>query len=151
MITLGPKGANSWLTPPPAENPAVPPKPEPVRLPPVVPVPEFANDVKPPPGALVVPRPDVLVRLLPKLLPAVPPVLGPSADVVALVKPQFEAGRDEVGAGGLVRDPEVHARVVADVTAAAAGIGLMAVGMTPSPVTGASGNQEFLLHLRERA
>jgi len=80
----------------------------------------------------------------------VPAVLTPGADVVALVKPQFEAGREEVGPGGLVHDPAVHARVVADVTSAAAEIGLVAVGMTPSPVTGRSGNQEFLLHLRER-
>jgi 23S rRNA (cytidine1920-2'-O)/16S rRNA (cytidine1409-2'-O)-methyltransferase len=102
------------------------------------------------PGLVDIVTIDVSFISLRLILPAVPSVLRPSADVVALVKPQFEAGRDEVGAGGLVRDPEVHARVVAGVTAAAAGIGLMAVGMTPSPVTGASGNQEFLLHLRER-
>ena len=94
---------------------------------------------------------DVSFISLRLILPAVPPLLRPGADVVALVKPQFEAGRDDVGAGGLVLDPAVHARVVADVTTAASGIGLVAVGMTPSPITGATGNQEFLLHLRERA
>jgi 23S rRNA (cytidine1920-2'-O)/16S rRNA (cytidine1409-2'-O)-methyltransferase len=103
------------------------------------------------PGRVDVVTLDVSFISLRLILPAVPPLLQPGADVVALVKPQFEAGREEVGAGGLVLDPAVHARVVADVTRAASGIGLVAVGMTPSPITGAAGNQEFLLHLRERA
>ena len=75
------------------------------------------------------------------------PLLAPGADVVVLVKPQFEAGRDEVGKGGLVRDPAVHARVVADVTAAATALGLSRVAMTESPITGTEGNREFFLHL----
>jgi 23S rRNA (cytidine1920-2'-O)/16S rRNA (cytidine1409-2'-O)-methyltransferase len=91
---------------------------------------------------------DVSFISLRLVLPAVPPLLRPGADVIALVKPQFEAGRGEVGRGGLVTDPRVHARVVADVSAAAAGIGLASLGMTPSPVAGATGNQEYLLHLR---
>jgi len=103
------------------------------------------------PGLVDIVTIDVSFISLRLILPAVPPVLRPEADIVALVKPQFEAGREEVGAGGLVTDPAVHERVVADVTAAASGIGLVAVGMTPSPITGASGNREFLLHLRERA
>jgi 23S rRNA (cytidine1920-2'-O)/16S rRNA (cytidine1409-2'-O)-methyltransferase len=81
------------------------------------------------------------------VLPVVPPVLRPGADVIALVKPQFEAGRAEVGRGGLVQDRAVHERVIADVSAAAAAIGLAPRGMTPSPITGATGNQEYLLHL----
>jgi 23S rRNA (cytidine1920-2'-O)/16S rRNA (cytidine1409-2'-O)-methyltransferase len=68
--------------------------------------------------------------------------------VVALVKPQFEAGRDEVGAGGIVSDPAVHAAVIARVTAAAAASGLGRIAMAPSAITGATGNQEFFLHLR---
>jgi 23S rRNA (cytidine1920-2'-O)/16S rRNA (cytidine1409-2'-O)-methyltransferase len=103
------------------------------------------------PGRVDVVTIDVSFISLRLVLPAVPPLLRAGADVVALVKPQFEAGRDEVGAGGLVRDPGIHARVVGEVASAASGIGLGAVGMTPSPITGASGNQEFLLHLRERA
>jgi 23S rRNA (cytidine1920-2'-O)/16S rRNA (cytidine1409-2'-O)-methyltransferase len=103
------------------------------------------------PGPVDVVTIDVSFIALRLILPSVPPVVRPGADVVALVKPQFEAGRGDVGAGGLVTDPAVHDRVVADVTAAASGIGLVAVGMTPSPITGASGNREFLLHLRERA
>jgi 23S rRNA (cytidine1920-2'-O)/16S rRNA (cytidine1409-2'-O)-methyltransferase len=75
-------------------------------------------------------------------------VLRTGADVIALVKPQFEAGRDEVGRKGIVRDPDVHARVLERVTTAAAGVGLVRLAMTPSPITGAEGNQEFLLHLK---
>jgi 23S rRNA (cytidine1920-2'-O)/16S rRNA (cytidine1409-2'-O)-methyltransferase len=75
-------------------------------------------------------------------------VLAPGADIVALVKPQFEAGRDEVGRGGLVKDPAVHEAVIARVTQAAAALGLIRVGLTPSPITGATGNQEFLIRLR---
>ncbi|MBP8274267.1 MAG: TlyA family RNA methyltransferase, partial [Acidobacteria bacterium] len=63
------------------------------------------------------------------------------------VKPQFEAGRDEVGKGGIVRDPETHTRVVADVTRAAAAVGLKRLGLEPSPIEGAEGNKEFLLCL----
>jgi 23S rRNA (cytidine1920-2'-O)/16S rRNA (cytidine1409-2'-O)-methyltransferase len=67
------------------------------------------------------------------------------------VKPQFEAGRAEVGKGGLVTDPSVHASVIARVTAEAAANRLERVNMTPSPITGATGNQEFFLHLRTRS
>lgn len=91
---------------------------------------------------------DVSFISLRLILPLLPPVLAPGADIVALVKPQFEAGRDEVGRGGLVKDPAVHEAVLARVTESAAGCGLNRVAMTPSPITGATGNQEFLLHLR---
>ncbi len=90
---------------------------------------------------------DVSFISLTQILPQVPAVLRGAADVVALVKPQFEAGRDEVGKKGIVRDPDVHARVIEQVAAAAERVGLSRVGMTPSPITGAEGNQEFLLHL----
>ncbi|MBP6715911.1 MAG: TlyA family RNA methyltransferase, partial [Acidobacteria bacterium] len=63
---------------------------------------------------------DVSFISLALILPVVPALLKPTGRVVALVKPQFEAGRDEVGKGGIVRDPETHTRVVADVTRAAA-------------------------------
>jgi 23S rRNA (cytidine1920-2'-O)/16S rRNA (cytidine1409-2'-O)-methyltransferase len=94
---------------------------------------------------------DVSFISLRHILPVVPPLLAPGADVIALVKPQFEAGREEVGRGGLVRDPAVHARVVEDVRAAARAVGLTPMADTPSPITGATGNQEFLLHLKEDA
>jgi 23S rRNA (cytidine1920-2'-O)/16S rRNA (cytidine1409-2'-O)-methyltransferase len=76
-------------------------------------------------------------------------VCQPGGDVVALVKPQFEAGRAEVSRGrGVIRDPEVWRRVLGDVSGAlgAAGTGIM--GAMPSPLRGSSGNVEFLLHAR---
>jgi 23S rRNA (cytidine1920-2'-O)/16S rRNA (cytidine1409-2'-O)-methyltransferase len=90
---------------------------------------------------------DVAFISLRHILPALPPFLDPSADVVALVKPQFEAGRDEVGKGGLVSDPAVHEAVIAAVTESAAACGFARKAMTPSPITGATGNREFFLHL----
>jgi len=90
---------------------------------------------------------DVSFISLRQILPVVPPVLRPGVDVVALVKPQFEAGRAEVRKG-VIQDPAVHVRVVDEVAAAAAGVGLTRVASTASPITGAKGNQEFFLHLR---
>ena len=91
---------------------------------------------------------DVSFISLRLILPALVPFLDARRDVVALVKPQFEAGREEVGRGGLVTDPAVHEAVLVAVTDAAAGTGLVRVAMTPSPITGAAGNREFFLHLR---
>jgi 23S rRNA (cytidine1920-2'-O)/16S rRNA (cytidine1409-2'-O)-methyltransferase len=91
---------------------------------------------------------DVAFISLRHIFPALPPHLLPGADIVALVKPQFEAGRGEVGKGGIVTNPEVHEAVIARVTEAAAGAGLRSSGMSPSPITGATGNREFFLHLR---
>jgi len=91
---------------------------------------------------------DVSFISLRLILPAVRPFVDPPGDIVALVKPQFEAGRDQVGRGGIVTEPAVHEAVVASVTDAAAAIGLTRVAMTPSPITGATGNREFFLHLR---
>jgi 23S rRNA (cytidine1920-2'-O)/16S rRNA (cytidine1409-2'-O)-methyltransferase len=91
---------------------------------------------------------DVAFISLRHIFPALPTVLAPAADVVALVKPQFEAGRDQVGKGGIVSDPAVHDAVLAEVTAAAGAAGFARLAMTPSPITGAEGNREFFLHLR---
>jgi len=94
---------------------------------------------------------DVAFISLRHIFPALPPFLtrgAPGADVVALVKPQFEAGRDEVGRGGLVTDPAVHDAVIVRVTQEAAAAGLQRVGLAASPITGATGNREFFLHLR---
>ena len=90
---------------------------------------------------------DVSFISLRQIFPVVPGLLRPAADVVALVKPQFEAGRGEVRKG-IIHDPAVHARVLEEVSAAAAGVGLTPAGSTPSPITGQKGNVEFLLHLR---
>jgi len=91
---------------------------------------------------------DVAFISLRHILPALPAILEADRDIVALVKPQFEAGREEVGKHGLVTDPAVHEAVLARVTNAAAEIGFRRIAMTPSPITGATGNQEFFLHLR---
>jgi 23S rRNA (cytidine1920-2'-O)/16S rRNA (cytidine1409-2'-O)-methyltransferase len=90
---------------------------------------------------------DVSFISLRQILPAIPPLLRTGADVIALVKPQFEAGRAEVR-NGLVRDAAIHARVIEEVRAAAAAVGLTTAAVTPSPITGQKGNVEFLLHLR---
>ena len=80
--------------------------------------------------------------------PAIARIAAPGADVVALVKPQFEAGRDAVGRGGVVRDPAVHASVLGDVLRGAEAHGLRPAAVLPSPVTGPAGNIEYLAHLR---
>jgi 23S rRNA (cytidine1920-2'-O)/16S rRNA (cytidine1409-2'-O)-methyltransferase len=91
---------------------------------------------------------DVSFISLRHIFRVLPALVGRPTEIVALVKPQFEAGRKDVGKGGLVTDPGVHARVVAEVTAAAAESGLERAGLIESPITGAHGNKEFLLHLR---
>ena len=91
---------------------------------------------------------DVSFISLKQIVPVVPALLNPGADVLALVKPQFEAGRAEVSKKGLIHDPAVHARVVDEVSTAAHKVGLTAVAVTPSPITGMEGNREFFLHLR---
>jgi 23S rRNA (cytidine1920-2'-O)/16S rRNA (cytidine1409-2'-O)-methyltransferase len=94
---------------------------------------------------------DVSFISLRYILPVIPPLLRPGADVVTLVKPQFEAGRDEVGKHGVVRDDAVRTRVLAEIVAAAASLGLETRGHTPSPIAGMEGNLEWLAHFRSRA
>jgi len=93
---------------------------------------------------------DVSFISLKLILPVVPPLLRDTGDVVALVKPQFEAGRAEVGKGGIVRDERVHLRVLEEVIGAANALGLGHAGTAESPISGMEGNREFLLHLRRR-
>ena len=90
---------------------------------------------------------DVSFISLRHIFPVLPALIAKPSDIVALVKPQFEAGRKDVGKGGLVTDANVHARVIATVTAAAAEVGLERLGLIDSPITGAHGNKEFLIHL----
>lgn len=73
---------------------------------------------------------------------------APGAWLVALIKPQFEAGREEVGKGGVVRDPAIHDRVCADVRHWVENLGWHVEGIVPSPITGPQGNVEFLLAAR---
>ncbi len=82
------------------------------------------------------------------LFPALLPLLRPDGDLIVLVKPQFEAGREAVGKGGIVRDPETRAAAVARVRQALEQAGMSVQGVMPSPVLGAEGNQEFLLWAR---
>jgi 23S rRNA (cytidine1920-2'-O)/16S rRNA (cytidine1409-2'-O)-methyltransferase len=91
---------------------------------------------------------DVSFISLRYVLPPLLALMAPGADVVALVKPQFEAGRDEVGTGGIVRDSAVQERAIESVAAAADKVGLRRIAMTPSPIEGMEGNREFFLHFR---
>jgi len=91
---------------------------------------------------------DVSFISLRHIFPVLPHLVAPGTDIVALVKPQFEAGRREVGRGGLIKDPAIHERVVETVGAAAGEVGLTRLGVVESPITGARGNREFLMHLR---
>jgi 23S rRNA (cytidine1920-2'-O)/16S rRNA (cytidine1409-2'-O)-methyltransferase len=100
------------------------------------------------------PRPDLLVAdlsfislalVLPGLLALLDDV--PSREAVVLVKPQFEAGREDVGKGGVVRDPEVWRRCLARVATSAAAVGWSGFDVTASPLLGPAGNVEFLAHL----
>jgi 23S rRNA (cytidine1920-2'-O)/16S rRNA (cytidine1409-2'-O)-methyltransferase len=100
------------------------------------------------PGAVDIVTIDVSFISLRHIFPQVPALLRHGADVIALVKPQFEAGRREVGKRGVVRDRDVQARVVDEATHSAAAVGLVRVAMTESPITGDTGNREFFLHLR---
>lgn len=89
---------------------------------------------------------DVSFISLAKALPAALDLAGPGAWLVALIKPQFEAGPDGVGKGGIVRDPGLREKVVEDVRSFVASRPLWTVtGVVPSPITGGSGNEEFLL------
>ncbi|MGZ4131304.1 MAG: TlyA family RNA methyltransferase [Actinomycetota bacterium] len=85
------------------------------------------------------------------VLPALMGVASDDAEVVLLVKPQFEAGRDRVGRGGVVREPDVWRSVLDDVAAACQREGIGVLGVVPSPMPGAAGNVEFLLHGRRGA
>jgi 23S rRNA (cytidine1920-2'-O)/16S rRNA (cytidine1409-2'-O)-methyltransferase len=103
-------------------------------------------DLLPEPVDLIVV--DVSFISLRLVLPALMPLAQAGADLVALVKPQFEVGRADVGKGGIVRDEAARARALAEVRAAAAALGYQVLGDTVSPITGGKGNVEFLLHLR---
>lgn len=90
---------------------------------------------------------DVSFISLRLVLPAVARCLDARADVLALVKPQFEVGRGRVGRGGVVRDPEKHRQVLRDVAGWAAARGLAVRGVVASSILGPKGNREFFLHL----
>ncbi|TQM83878.1 23S rRNA (cytidine1920-2'-O)/16S rRNA (cytidine1409-2'-O)-methyltransferase [Saccharothrix saharensis] len=82
------------------------------------------------------------------VLPALAACLDEEGDLLPMVKPQFEVGKERLGSGGVVRDPELRAEAVLDVVASAAGLGLRLRGVTASPLPGPSGNVEFFVWLR---
>lgn len=90
---------------------------------------------------------DVAFISLEKVLPAVKELLQPAGQLVALIKPQFEAGREKVGKKGVVRDARVHEEVVFRILAFARQLGFVPLGLTYSPVKGPEGNIEYLLWL----
>ena len=81
------------------------------------------------------------------ILPVLPDLLAESAEMVVLVKPQFELERHQIGKGGIVRDPQLHEAACARVEQAAQALGFM-TELMPSPILGAEGNHEFLLHAK---
>jgi len=85
---------------------------------------------------------------LAKVLPATVGLLKPGGRIIALIKPQFEVGKGEVGKGGVVRDPAAHEKVIEDVRRTALDLGLSVAGLCESPITGADGNREFLILLQ---
>jgi 23S rRNA (cytidine1920-2'-O)/16S rRNA (cytidine1409-2'-O)-methyltransferase len=85
------------------------------------------------------------------VLPVLAGLTDDRGDLVLLVKPQFEAGREAVGRGGVVRDPAARAAAVRGVAEAAAALGLGVAGLCPSPLPGPAGNLELFLHLRAGA
>lgn len=90
---------------------------------------------------------DVSFISLSKILPAVYNLLAGQAEVVALVKPQFEARREQIGKGGIVKDEQVRQEVLTKVREFAVESGFVVAGVIDSPISGADGNKEYLMHL----
>ncbi|MFC1559650.1 TlyA family RNA methyltransferase [Candidatus Margulisiibacteriota bacterium] len=92
---------------------------------------------------------DVSFISLGKIFPALLDLLADNAEVLALVKPQFEAGRDQVEKGGIVKNTAVHKQVLEKVSGEAHGTGFKVCGFTKTPIKGADGNQEFFIYLKK--
>ncbi len=102
-------------------------------------------------GAVELVTVDVSFISVTKILAALLPLALPGAEFLILVKPQFELERGAVGRGGIIRDPKLHARAVERVRTAAEAAGLEVLGVRPSRLAGAEGNQEFFLYARRPA
>jgi 23S rRNA (cytidine1920-2'-O)/16S rRNA (cytidine1409-2'-O)-methyltransferase len=87
---------------------------------------------------------DVSFISVTKILPSLLDLMNKNGQIIALIKPQFEVGRGEVGKGGIVRESEKHERVVREINEFAAGLGLQCINLIESPILGAEGNKEFL-------
>jgi len=98
-----------------------------------------------PPDLVVVDTSFISLKLV---LPPIVQLLAPGAQIVVLIKPQFEVGKGKVGKGGIVRDPALREQAVEDVLEAARRLGLEVVGVIESPISGVSGNQEYLALMR---
>ena len=85
---------------------------------------------------------------LEKVLPSTTVLVKPGSDIIALIKPQFEVGKGQVGKGGVVRDPDQHAQVIEKIKLIAAQAGCQVMQLCESPILGTKGNREFLIHLR---
>jgi 23S rRNA (cytidine1920-2'-O)/16S rRNA (cytidine1409-2'-O)-methyltransferase len=92
---------------------------------------------------------DVAFISLRQVLPTTRRLIRPGGNIVALFKPQFEATRREVGKGGVIRDPQIHARLIGRFAAWCVKNGLRILGLTASPLLGPAGNREFFFHLKE--
>lgn len=92
---------------------------------------------------------DVSFISLLKIMPAVAPLLKENGAMVTLIKPQFEAGREHVGKGGIVRDQNIHRQVIRNVTEGIAACGVIPLALTFSPIKGADGNIEYLLYSKK--
>lgn len=90
---------------------------------------------------------DVSFISLKKVLPAVKDLLDENAEIICLIKPQFEAGREKVGKRGVVREPEIHIEVIQSISTFSINSGFMVKGLSFSPIKGPEGNIEYLLHL----
>lgn len=93
---------------------------------------------------------DVSFISLTKILPHVMSLLAQEAMIYALIKPQFEAGRDQIAKGGIVKDPAVHEAVLEKIKTFAESLGLTILGVDKSPIFGAKGNQEFLMAMQKK-
>ena len=102
----------------------------------------------------LIPRPPALVAIdvsfisLRLVMPALVPLMDEGTALAALIKPQFEAGRERVGRGGIVRDAAIHEAVCAEIVSLLTGLGFAILGLIPSPVAGGDGNREFLVGAR---
>ncbi len=106
-----------------------------------------AGDVEPAPSLVVA---DLSFISLALVLPALVAVAADDADLLVMVKPQFEVGRERLGSGGVVRDPDLRVEAVVGVAREAAELGLAVLGVVPSPLPGPSGNVEYFLWLAAR-
>ena len=105
-----------------------------------------ADQLEQPPSFVSI---DVSFISLSKVLPVVKDLMAGEGDIVALIKPQFEAGREKVGKKGVVRDPRVHEEVIRSVTDCAASLALCPCALDYSPIKGPEGNIEYLLWMRK--